>query len=74
MGHNRNDQLHGSDSRAYCTGMLRVLRRKLKENAKVAAQQQEDTLEETAGNNDKTTKSICEDAANRMMKLAGLID
>lgn len=74
MGYHRNDQGYGSDARAYFSGVLKVLRRKLRENDKIAESensQNESMLEETENMNEK---SINENAANRMLKLAGLID
>ena len=71
VGYHRNDQGYGSDARAYFSGVLKVLRRKLRENDKVAAVEGESTeavLEESG------THRISEKNADRMLKLAGLID
>ena len=72
MSYHRNDQSHGSDARAYFSGVLKVLRRKLRENDKIAAEEsavQEEVLEEL-----HESRKIEEKNANRMLKLAGLID
>jgi hypothetical protein len=74
MGYHRNDQNYGSDARAYFSGVLKVLRRKLRENDKIAeseSQVQEEMLEESYKSE---TKRLDESAADRMLKLAGLID
>lgn len=73
MGYHRNDQSYGSDARAYFSGVLKVLRRKLRENDKVAGletSQQDATLEESCNSE---TKLLNEDNADRILKLAGLI-
>ena len=73
MGYHRNDQNYGSDARAYFSGVLKVLRRKLRENDKIAEtefHQQNEMLEESE---DMENKSINENNADRMLKLAGLI-
>lgn len=72
MGYHRNDQNYGSDARAYFSGVLKVLRRKLRENDKIAeSERQEETLEESESFEEK---ELNENTANRILKLAGLID
>jgi hypothetical protein len=74
MGYHRDDQSYGSDARSYFSGVLKVLRRKLRENDKIAeseSQVQEEMLEESYK---AETKRLDERAADRMLKLAGLID
>jgi len=72
MGYHRDDHGYGSDARSYFSGVLRVLRRKLRENDKIAeSEKQTETLEESESLEDK---KLNENAANRMLKLAGLID
>jgi len=80
MGYHRDDQSYGSDARSYFSGVLRVLRRKLRENDKIAesenevasdAESQEEVIEEWI---DIELKKVNENAANRMLKMAGLID
>ena len=74
MGYHRDDQSYGSDARSYFSGVLKVLRRKLRENDKIAENEsarQDETLEES---NRRETKTISENTADRMLKLAGLID
>lgn len=72
MGYYRDDQSYGSDARSYFSGVLKVLRRKLRENDKVSeSERQEETLEESESFEEK---ELNENTANRMLKLAGLID
>ena len=70
IGYHRNDQGYGSDARAYFSGVLKVLRRKLRENDKVAAasESSEAVLEESR------IRRNSEKDADRILKLAGLID
>ena len=76
MGYHRDDQGYGSDARAYFTGVMKILRRKLRENDKVAeaanAEMQNETLEEI--HESRRRIRIEENDADRMLKLAGLID
>ena len=69
----RNDQDYGSDARAYFSGVMKVFRRKLRENDKVAAAEapapQEEVIEEI-----NESRRLDESSADRMMRLAGLID
>lgn len=74
--YHRNDNSYGSDARAYLSGVLRVLRRKLKENDRMASTERAETKdkkppEELLKSGKKLTN---ESVADRMMKLAGLID
>lgn len=73
MGYHRDDQSYGSDARTYFTGIMKVLRRKLRENDKIAesegAKVQDEVLEEI-----HESKKLNEQTADRMLKLAGLID
>jgi hypothetical protein len=71
VSYNRNDQGYGSDARVYFSGVLNVLRRKLRENDKVANAESESTdavLEESR------KYRASEKTADRLLKLAGLID
>ena len=72
MSYHRNDQNHGSDARAYFSGVLKVLRRKLRENDKVSAE--DATLESEVLEELHESRKIDEQSADRMLKLAGLID
>ena len=76
VGYSRNDHGYGSDARSYFSGILKVLRRKLRENDKIAAEsnQQLEVLDELDSEKEEENKSIDEHAADRILKLAGLIN
>ena len=73
VGYNRDDHGYGSDARSYFSGIMKVLRRKLRENDKVAAEAAAQEVEMLEESEDSETKSLNESAADRMLKLAGLI-
>lgn len=81
MGYHRDDQSYGSDARTYFTGIMKVLRRKLRENDKIAESEGANVQDEGIMLTDKEpsrptneSKKLNEAAADRMLKLAGLID
>ena len=70
--HNRNSSGSGSDARSYYSGVLRVLRRKMRENDKIMASQQ---LEKDAKKGKKLSESIIfdeEKIASKMLRMAGI--
>lgn len=83
MSYHRDDHDYGSDARSYFSGILKVLRRKLRENDKILGQNEvmmteEDFVEEMPAKDKKTMKESIErktdeETANRILKLAGLI-
>ena len=73
MGYHRNDQNYGSDARAYFSGVMKVLRRKLRENDKVAEAEEARLNDEVLEEIQESRKMSDEQDANRILKLAGLI-
>jgi len=74
MSYHRNDQSYGSDARAYFSGILKVLRRKLRETDKVTETEVTTVAQEEMLEKIHESKKIDEQTAERMLKLAGLID
>ena len=80
MSYHRDDHDYGSDARSYFSGVLRVLRRKLRENDKLMSRNETLMTEKDAEapeENEIVKESVNrrkdEEAANRMLKMAGLL-
>ena len=77
IAYHRNDSGYGSDARSYFSGVLRVLRRKLRENEKVM--NSESTPVEKVKKSKAPSKKLKESrefeeqVANRILKLAGIL-
>lgn len=71
MSHHRDESGAGTDSRSYYSGVLRVLRRKLRENDRImlSLENQKQKTKKDA----RLTESTNEDMASRILLLAGLL-
>lgn len=72
MSHHRNDADYGSDARSYASGMLRVYRRKLRENEKIMASESQISNPNPNNENDDTALIESKKMASRLLKLAGV--
>jgi hypothetical protein len=72
--HWRDHATHQSDSRTYYNGVLKVLRRKLREVEKALLQAAQQQLTETPGRPQMFGRSVDDDNQGaRLLKLAGLL-
>lgn len=70
ISQDRDSSPHGSDARSYYSGVLRVLRRKLRENDRIMAKE---LLEkEEKKKKDKQKIRMEESTSSRILKLAGI--
>jgi len=66
--YNRNNSNHGSDSRSYYSGVLRVLRRKLRETDKILLSNSEKKQNKIS----ESIDMISENEGSRLLKLSGI--
>ena len=71
MSHHRDESGAGTDSRSYYSGVLRVLRRKLRENDRIMLSS--NIGKQKKKNAPKLTENVEEEAASRILLLAGLL-
>lgn len=69
--YHRNESNPRTDERSYQTGLLQVLRRKLRENDRIMLSQQDGQPKRKASK--KLIEGLDENAASRILELAGLL-
>lgn len=73
-GYMMNDNDIGTEARSYYSGIKKVLRRKLKENDRLMQSEMEVSSREENLQENRRLKQLSENNADRILKLAGLID